>query len=268
MEHAGNGGREIPDLAYSGDGNKIKKLDIFLPDDRGPWPLFIFFHGGALEEGNRKDGASKTLRNLAARGIAFASADYRMYPGASFPDYIHDAAEAVSFAIRYGEGKLFDKIFIGGSSAGAYLSMMLCFNPAWLEKAGAAPEQVAGYVFDAGQPTVHFNILRERGLDTRRIVIDEAAPFYYLNEQFIAGGLKPRLLFITASDDIPGRLEQNRLLIKTLEQFGYDMGLVGFRLMEGYQHTGYTESLSPSGGLLYADMIEEFINADQGKLHT
>jgi hypothetical protein len=258
--HASNGYQEIPDLAYSEDGSKFKKIDIFLPDGKGPWPLFIFFHGGGLEAGDRKDGASKTLRNLAARGIAFASADYRLYPEASFPDFVRDAAEATSFAVHYGEkGNLFNKIYIGGSSAGAYISMMLCFNPEWLEKAGISPKQVNGYVFDAGQPTVHFNVLREHGLDTRRIVIDEAAPFYYLNEQFIARGLRPRLLFIAASNDMPGRLEQNRLFIKTLEQFGYDMGLVCFRLMEGYQHTSYTETPNASGGLLYADMVEEFL---------
>jgi hypothetical protein len=261
--HISNGYREIPDLAYSEDGDKFKTIDVFLPEGKGPWPLFIFFHGGGLEAGDRKNGASKTLRNLAARGSAFASADYRLYPGTSFPDFIRDAAEAVSFAVRYGEErKLFNKVFIGGSSAGAYISMMLCFNPVWLEQAGIAPELVSGYVFDAGQPTVHFNVLRERGIDTRRVVIDEAAPFYYLNEQFIARGLKPRLLFIVASNDIPGRLEQNRLFIKTLEQFGYDMDRVSFCLMEGYQHTGYTESLNASGGLRYADMVEEFISAD------
>lgn len=66
---------------------------------------------------------------------------------------------------------------MGGSSAGGYLSMMLCFDKKYYEAVGVSPSDISGCVHDAGQPTVHFKVLKERGIDSRRIIIDESAPF-------------------------------------------------------------------------------------------
>ena len=48
--------------------------------------------------------------------------------------------------------------------------MMLCMDVRYLAAHGIDARdrsQIAGYFCDSGQPTVHFNILRERGIDTR-----------------------------------------------------------------------------------------------------
>ncbi len=52
---------------------------------------------------------------------------------------------------------------------------MLCFDDRWLEKQSLKPSDIRGFVHAAGQPTCHFKILRERGLDKRRVIIDETA---------------------------------------------------------------------------------------------
>ena len=250
---------EFPDIPYVQPQDNTRLLDMYIPDTGRPCPVLIFFHGGGLEGGGRKDQCD-IFRCLAGSGIAVVSADYRLYPNAVFPDYIEDAAMAAAFTIKYGKERgLFSDIYIGGSSAGAYLSMHLCFNLRWLSGTGIKNHEIKGYIFDAGQPTVHFNVLRERGMDQRRICIDEAAPIYYLDENFINSGIQSGMLFITADNDMPCRYEQNMMMVKNLEHFGYNMSKVAFRLMKGYSHTAYISAQNPNGGLIYADLIEQFI---------
>lgn len=50
--------------------------------------------------------------------------------------------------------------FHGGSSAGGYISQMLCFDKTWLSKHGIKATDISGFIHDAGQPTCHFNVLR------------------------------------------------------------------------------------------------------------
>src|SRR5690606_28133160 len=145
--------------------------------------------------------------------------DYRLYPNTKFPEYIIDAANALLWVIKniknYGNSK---NIYVGGSSAGGYLSMMLCFDQSYLKNVGISNEQISGYLHDAGQPTVHLNILKERGIDSRRIIVDEAAPIYFV-------GLEktyPKMMFVVSDNDVANRLEQTNLMVSTLNSFGYD----------------------------------------------
>lgn len=127
--------------------------------------FFIYFHGGALEAG-RKEDISNEFKDI-TNNIALVSVEYRKYPKAKFPEFINDAAKAISFIVKYNEDKkLFSNYFVGGSSAGAYLAMMTYFDKRYLKEYGIEPSFISGWFFDAGQPTTHFNVLREKGLDT------------------------------------------------------------------------------------------------------
>lgn len=142
------------------DTSPAHMLDLYLPDTQN-FPTFLYFHGGGLVNGSK--GPRFLGEWFAKNGIAFATANYRMYPTASYPDFIKDAASAVAWVknriVDYGGG---DRVFVGGSSAGGYLSMMLCFDAKYLAMHKIKPESIAGYIHDAGQPTTHFNVLRER----------------------------------------------------------------------------------------------------------
>lgn len=216
------------------------QLDLYLPDAAEAPPLLIYMHGGGLESGSRS-GNRPLFERLAAAGVAAASLDYRMYPSAGFPDFIDDCAGAIAFLLQR-SGYAFSGIYAGGSSAGAYLSMMLLFDRSRLGAYGIDPLAFDGWVLDAGQPTVHFNILRERGMDTRLVRIDEAAPLYYIQTDFHpvrADGKLPSLLVLAASDDIPCRLEQLELLCVTLRHFGWQRDRLRFCRMDGYAHCAY-----------------------------
>jgi hypothetical protein len=231
--------RELLNIVYDENHADICSLNIYLPEDSyGLHPVFIYFHGGGIEAGSKDE--ISDLVNITSKGIALVSVGYRIYPQAKFPEFIEDTAKAIAFVKEYGEThKLFSDIYAGGSSAGAYLAMMAYFDRRYLNKYGLIPEVVKGWIFDAGQPTVHYNVLRERGLDTRLVKIDEAAPIYYVNHD-IDSNRQSRLMFITADNDMTNRFEQTRLLLKTMEVFQYDMSKVEFKLMEGCTHCGYT----------------------------
>lgn len=201
-----------PNIEY----NKGLFLDLYIPKSQN-FDLFIYFHGGGLENGSKSD-AKFFAHTLASQNIATASVEYRMYPTARFPNFITDCACAVRWLkdniSSFGNC---NKIFIGGSSAGGYISMMLCFNGEYLTDVGVLPSEIAGYIHDAGQPTSHFNVLREFGEDSRRVVVDKTAPLYFV------GSSKeyPPMLFIVSTNDLFARYEQTMLMVKTMQHFGH-----------------------------------------------
>lgn len=245
--------RAVDDIFYTGSEDKAQMLDLFLPEGEG-FPVFVYFHGGGLEKGSRK-GFDLMARYFTDRGVAFISAEYRMMPSAKYPDFIEDAASAVAWAWKniasYGGN---GKVFVGGSSAGGYLSQMLCFDPRWLASHGIDCTEISGYIHDAGQPTAHFNILKNSGIDSRRIIIDESASLYHI-------GTLPKyspMLIIYSDNDMENRPEQTRLLISTLNHFRYDMDRVEVMVMHG-KHCQYVGALDPDGESRFARMLYPFI---------
>ena len=244
--------RILKDVAYGKTYHELKKLDLYLPDCES-FPVVVYFHGGGLIGGS-KDGGVSIYEYLANAGIAVASANYRMYPMASYPDFIVDAAEAVAWVKdnikNYGNC---DKLFVGGSSAGAYLSMMLCFDSSWLASVKVKTSDIAGFIHDAGQPTCHFNVLKERGIDSRRVMIDRSAPLFHVGN----GVNYPPMLVLVSDNDMKGRYEQTMLLMTTLDHFGYG-DITELKVMNG-KHIAYTHTLDENGNNVFGTILEEFV---------
>lgn len=242
--------RIYKDIDYVGYGHPMQKLNIYLPDD-GCFHVYVHLHGGGLEVGSR-DVPEDVAEEFCDNGVALVSVEYRMYPTAVYPEFICDAAAAVAWSYKnmanYG---MMNKFFVGGSSAGGYLSMMLCFDKKYLAPYGIDPVNFGGFVHDAGQPTAHFNVLRERGIDSRRVIIDESAPLYHIG----TSPEYPPMLFIVADQDMPGRYEQTMLVLATLRDFGYDMSKVEHKVMHA-THTAYYDE---NGKHLYAELVCDYI---------
>ena len=228
-------------------------LDLYIPKSDS-FDLFVYFHGGGLEHGSRIC-AEPFAKTLAKNNIATASVDYRMYPNAKFPDFIEDSACSIRWLKdnikNYGKC---NRIFVGGSSAGGYLSMMLCFDERYFAKVGILPTDIAGYIHDAGQPTSHFKVLEELGKDSRRLIVDETAPIYFV-------GLKekyPPMLFIVSDNDMFARYEQTMLMVKTLEHFGHKDN-VYLKVLNG-KHCEHTKKIDENGEGVLGLIINEFVN--------
>ena len=214
-----------PDIPYRGE----LMLDIYAPDTEG-YTTFVWMHGGGMESGSRRD-ARALAENTAKYGCGFVSVEYRMYPAARYPDFVQDAADAVAFVQKHiGEYGGNGNVVVTGQSAGAYLTMMLYANPAFLRNAFADPGKITAFVSDSAQVTTHFNVLRERGIDSRAERIDEAAPLYYTDKL-----LDPKpLLLLWYADDMPCRPEQNRLMLKSLTRINTDAVVKGVELAGGH----------------------------------
>ena len=116
--------------------------------------------------------------------------------------------------------------------------MMLCFDDKYLSPYKLPAGVIKGYIHDAGQPTTHFNVLRERGIDPRRVIIDEAAPIYHVG----VSANYPPMMFIVSDDDMINRYEQTQLVLSTLKHFEYDKNKIYYKLMSG-THCHYSETI-------------------------
>jgi len=127
---AGCGGASIAptykDVAYASTSS-TQKLDLYLPQGDGPFPVIINIHGGGFKLGD-KSMVDQTLgKSLLNAGYAIASIDYRLSGEAQFPAAVLDAKAAVRFlranATKYKLNP--DKIAAFGQSAGGNIASML-----------------------------------------------------------------------------------------------------------------------------------------------
>jgi len=102
-------------------------LDIYLPPaGAGPFPVVVWIHGGAWQEGN-KGSAAHYADLLLPEGIAVVGINYRLAQHAIFPAQIHDCKGAVRWLRANAATYNLDPNRIGawGSSAGGHLVALL-----------------------------------------------------------------------------------------------------------------------------------------------
>ena len=130
--------------------------------------------------------------------------------------------------------------------------MMLCFDSKYLAEVGLDNSRIAGYFHDAGQPTAHFKVLQNQGIDKRRIIVDETAPLYYV-------GLEsdyPRMRFIVSDNDMKNRYEQTMLMMSTLKHFEFEK--YDHVVMHG-KHCAYCKDTDENGVPILAGLIADFV---------
>lgn len=245
--------RTIEDLKYGPYAQNL--LDIHLPDGKCR-DFLVWFHGGGLQYGNRKD--IMIHEDLVAQGVGIATVEYRMYPDAQFPDFLVDAAQSVRWLLdnlsRYTD---YERFYVSGQSAGAWMTLMLAFDTHYLQDAGVQRSQIAGFVSDSSQTTSHFAVLRARGVDYRLERIDEAAPIYFLNEKTEV----PNLLLISYDEDMPCRPEQNQLFYKSIRRLFPDSG-VQLKMLPG-GHCNGSGARNERGTFDFNDALLAFLDASR-----
>lgn len=244
----------LTDLPYTDPLRHHGCFDLYLPDGGTGRTLVIFFYGGGLTQGEKSD--LKSLgREMTDAGFCLAAPDYRYYPEVDYPAFIDDAAQAVDYLTAHvREYADIADIFIGGCSAGAYLSMMLCFDKRYLQKYGRDPDDYSGFLFISGQPTAHYEVLARHGHDPRQIVVDETAPVYHVRSS------GPPLLICTDTEWV-NREEQNALLAGTLRHYAYSAPVV-FRVLD-VPHCRLLDAKPGCKSLGFAEM-ETFIRTVKG----
>ena len=241
----------IKDIIYGTQDSESQVLDLYLPEAEAADVLF-YFHGGGLENGNKSGGIR--FEQLVNAGKAVISANYRMYPKAVFPEFLEDAAAVVNWAKENLSNYIkINHLFVSGSSAGAYITAMLAYDSKYLGTYGIQTTDISGYIIDSAQMTTHFNVLRERGIHTQRIIVDEAAPVYHISENTVF----PNAMIVVSDNDMPCRLEQNLMFMRTAKIFGCPEEKMVYKLMKGFSHCGYSNTGE------FADMILGYMDSHQ-----
>ena len=116
----------VADAVYTDDRDR---LDIYMPENADGVPVIVYFHGGALRAGEKRDGEGVASR-INAKGIGFVSANYRLTPTVMHPAHVQDAAAATAWVLQNIEdyGGDSDNVYVAGHSAGAYLAALLLLD--------------------------------------------------------------------------------------------------------------------------------------------
>ncbi len=126
----------LSDIAY-GEGPR-RTLDIYVParPPPGPVPVIVFFYGGRWDSGS-KDIYRFVGQAFASRGYAVVIPDYRLYPEVRFPEFIVDAAAAVTWTRAHAAEYVPNagRLVLAGHSAGAHIAALLHLHPTWLSPA-------------------------------------------------------------------------------------------------------------------------------------
>lgn len=97
---------------------------IYTPDDPGPFPILVWFHGGGWVMGSIQgnDGLCRHLTKQAHCMVV--SVDYRLAPEAKLPAAVEDCYAATAWMAEHASGTKTGttEIAVGGSSAGGNLA--------------------------------------------------------------------------------------------------------------------------------------------------
>jgi len=201
----------VRDIGYLADdvepGRRARcRLHVFHPKAQSGTPVLVFVHGGGLTGGS-PDELPEIYKHL---GCVIVTPTYRLYPDASYPDFIEDIAEALNWTyLHVAEfGGDPGRIFVAGHSAGAYLVACLALMPAFLVRHNRSPRDFAGFIPISGSMVTHFAVQMERTGSNAAICVDEAAPIHHAAKD------TPPLLFLCGDSrmDIPGRAADNKLM--------------------------------------------------------
>ncbi|MEX2481346.1 MAG: alpha/beta hydrolase [Gammaproteobacteria bacterium] len=206
-------------IAYGSDPRQ--RLDVYRPAPAASsHPLVVFFYGGSWNRGDRRD--YRFLgQALAARGMVVVVPDYRVYPQIVYPEFLHDSAAAVAWAVREAGAFGADpkRLYVMGHSAGAYNAAMLALDPRWLAGSGLSPQALAGWLGLAGP------------YDFLPIINPEVRPVF--NHPDYPSGTQPidhvsfaaprTFLAAAASDDLVNPKRNTAQLARLLDEAGVDV---------------------------------------------
>jgi acetyl esterase/lipase len=231
-------------------------LDLYLPAGKQHFATLVWFHGGGLTGGNKEDKTTIAIaRSLAEAGIAVATVNYRLSPKAAYPAYVEDAAASFAWVhehiSKYGGDT--NRVFVGGHSAGGYLTSMIVMDPDFLKKYGLSQTAIAGAIPVSGQTMTHFTVRAERKISNFQLVADEAAPIHYTRKD------APPLLVIYAEKDMPTRAEENHFFVSAMKAAG-DSEIHEMQI-PGRDH-GNVIAKIPDAGDPVREAILKFINRE------
>ena len=191
-------GRYDRSTAHSYGPESRQRLDVYSPKDARDRPVVVFFYGGSWTAGRR--GLYRFVgAALAERGMVTVVPDYRLYPQVKFPLFLDDGALAVAWVQKHAQefGGDPQRIVLMGHSAGGHEAAFLAYDRQLLQKAGAHPEWIVGFVGLSGPYAL--------APDTKILHTIFASPYTEAEWQpvrFVTPQSPPTLLVHGTADDV------------------------------------------------------------------
>jgi acetyl esterase/lipase len=204
-------------------------LDIYVPKKTKNYSTIVYFHGGALKQGNKY--IPEYLKN---KGLGVVAVNYRFYPDVSTSTVLDDTAKAVKWVYdnieKYGGSK--SLIFLSGHSAGGYISSMLGLDKSYLNKYDIDPNTLAGLIPLSGHTITHMTVREEMGIPITKPFVDKMSPLFHI------GPDTPPYIMITGDRELEllGRYEENAYMQRM-------MLVVGNEKSELYEIEGYGHNM-------------------------
>jgi len=159
---ANQSGSAVVELAYGlGPAHSV---DLVVPVGDGPFPLFVYIHGGYWQALSKRESFFCATDCLSA-GVAFAAVDYTLAPDAGLDAIVDECRQALRVLRDSATENRIDpdQIVVAGSSAGGHLAAMmgLGLDDGWRP---AAVVSVSG-IFEL-EPLIGTSINEAVGLDT------------------------------------------------------------------------------------------------------
>ena len=126
--------RRRKDVTYARVAGKVLRLDVYQPTEDPPpgerRPALLQIHGGAWVIGDKREQGIPLLKAMAKRGWVCFNANYRLSPGATWPDHLVDLKRALAFIREHAHEYGVDPSFVAvtGGSAGGHLSAMVALT--------------------------------------------------------------------------------------------------------------------------------------------
>ncbi len=114
-------------VTYKQVGELAIKADVSMPAGKGPYPVIVFIHGGALIMGSRSWIDPIQRESYLSDGFAVVSIDYRLAPETRLAAIVSDLDDAIAW-VRGAGGRRFRldprRVAVVGHSAGGYLALL------------------------------------------------------------------------------------------------------------------------------------------------
>ena len=119
------------DIVYRRVAGMILKLDVVAPASSGTHrPAIIQIHGGSWVMGDKREQGWPLMSHLAANGWVCFNLNYRLSPGATFPDHLVDLKAGLAWVRDHADQWGIDPNFIAvtGGSAGGHLAALMALT--------------------------------------------------------------------------------------------------------------------------------------------
>ncbi|MGB5695316.1 MAG: alpha/beta hydrolase [Polyangiales bacterium] len=119
------------DIVYRRVSGTVLKLDVVAPaEDGAKRPAIMQIHGGSWVMGDKREQGWPLMSHLAANGWVCFNLNYRLSPGATFPDHLIDLKAGLAWIRDHAENFRIDPNFIAvtGGSAGGHLAALMALT--------------------------------------------------------------------------------------------------------------------------------------------